>query len=102
MAVGRAPREVGKPVRDVADADRVAGARQQFDDGARPGRVAQVDPAEAGLDELVQAVLETDEGGIRSRREQARSPGTAARMGRPSLLVVAPRRPIGHMAGQRT
>jgi hypothetical protein len=45
VPVGRAAGELGKPPGDVTDADRVARAREQLDDGAPTGRVALIDAA---------------------------------------------------------
>ncbi len=57
VAVGRAARQLRQAVRDVADADRVAGVRQQVHELAAARRVAQVGAAQARLDELVQALV---------------------------------------------
>ena len=64
MAVGRTPRNLRKPGRDIRDAHRVADRGEHVDDGPPPGRVAKIDPTEPDLDELMQIVV----GGERRRR----------------------------------
>ena len=54
MAIGRAARQLGEPVGDVADAHRVPGVTEQLDDGAASGRVALLDEAQTRLGDLVE------------------------------------------------
>jgi hypothetical protein len=53
VAVGRATRQVGELVGDIADADRVAHADEEIDNGSAAGRVTLVDASETRGDHRV-------------------------------------------------